>query len=142
MSPGARNLLTLQRLVGNKAVTKMVQQRPVVVTQRQSHRIPAYGEPVRSDPTPALGPLDNLIPGAQEYKTRGRRHVRDSRLCGSRNSRCLPICLLAVTNAGDFDIVAVIAEEDAVVENPDGDGLLDAANIGLSLVSPNDLFGH
>lgn len=84
----------------------------------------------------------------------------------------LAVRLFAVEHAFDLKVIGVLPEEDAMVlsaqadhgrndafellgrafagknvaaqglENLDGDGLLDAANVGLGLVGPDDTFGH
>jgi hypothetical protein len=84
----------------------------------------------------------------------------------------LAVRLFAVENALDLEVIGVLPEKDAMVlsaqpdhgrsdalelfgcafagknvaaqglENLDGDGLLDAANVGLGLVGPDDTFGH
>ncbi len=84
----------------------------------------------------------------------------------------LAICLFAVEHALDLEMVVMLAEEDEMVlsaqadhgrsdafelpgralagenvaaqglENLDGDGLLDTANVCLGLVGPDDAFGH
>jgi len=84
----------------------------------------------------------------------------------------LAVRLFAVENALDLEVIGVLPEKDPMVlsaqsnhgrsdalelfgcafagknvaaqglENLDGDGLLDAANVGLGLVGPDDTFGH